>query len=102
MCGRVRLINILAAISLLVFAVPQNISQAADITYDLATGTISVAGPLSDGDVEKFKSILDHGSATRVALNSSGGSVDVAFGLIDVIRQRDLQTVVPESGICFS
>ena len=66
---------------------------------------ILFAGPISDGDTERFTNFLDKNKETSfsfVALHSPGGTVSEALSLGREIRDRKLKTVLSSNAFCFS
>ena len=85
-------------------------SLSAQILYDPTINALIINGPLVEGDFQSFEAELAKAEGTArysalaggIILNSEGGQVEPAFQIMDVVRQKSLQTVIPKNGICFS
>ena len=66
---------------------------------------ILIAGPIGEGDAERFITFLAKNKETKfsfVALHSPGGTVTEALSLGREIRSRKLKTVLSSNAFCFS
>jgi hypothetical protein len=89
------------------------VAQAAELTgvqHD-KTVTIRVSGDIADGDFDKFAAIAALYPQAQVNLSSSGGSIEDALQIGEMIHQKGYTTIVADGsthkmvdsdGCCFS
>lgn len=67
-------------------------------------GTIAAVGRIEPGTAQEFATLLksSEGTAKRVWLHSSGGSLSDALAMGRAIRQAKLDTAVPDNAYCAS
>lgn len=74
------------------------------LEFAQADGAIRMTGQIAPGDADRFLSWLDttRPTETRVALDSSGGSVADALAIGRTIRGAGYDTVVDDGSVCLS
>lgn len=88
------------------FGLSVAVSEAAQIFYNSTKQALIISGPLVEGDFQSFEAELAKTEGKRgypsIILDSEGGQVEPAFQIMDVVRRKSLQTIIPKNGICFS
>lgn len=74
------------------------------LEFEVTDEAISISGQIAEGDADRFLQWLDQTqpSATRVSLDSSGGSVSDALAIGRTIRSSGYDTVVENGAVCMS
>lgn len=74
------------------------------LQFKTEDGTIYISGQIAGGDADRFASWLDQNrpDATRISLDSSGGSVADALAIGRTIRAGGYETAVEDGSVCLS
>lgn len=74
------------------------------LEFDAAEGVLQISGQIAPGDADRFAEWLDRTrpEVSRVALDSSGGSVSDALAIGRTIRAAGYDTTVPNGAVCLS
>jgi hypothetical protein len=82
---------------------PDSIISSSMTFHIGANGLASAIGRIDPGTFVAFEDFLENNrDVTRLALHSPGGSVRDAIAMADMLRERNIATLVPRFGYCAS
>lgn len=77
-------------------------SDALDMQYSLPDEALIVEGDFEIGDAELFSIYTEKYNVDKIILNSPGGMFYPSLGMIEVVLNNNIHTVVKKDGYCIS